>query len=253
MTQERVIICMKWGTLYPATYVNVLYSAVRGNISGDFRFVCLTDDPAGLRPEVEHFPIPDMGLEESHWKKGGWPKLCVFAADFFGLSGRALFIDLDTVICGALDPMFNQPGEIIAIDAGPNWKNPAANAPKSAATCVFAFTLGAHPEILQNFLDNRDAMVATHRIEQVYLEAVFPQISFWPAEWTVSFKYSLRRPVVAGWFVPPHAPRPENIILAFHGEPRPIDLINGGVWGIAPHWGFGKVGWMVDYWTKNGG
>ncbi len=44
---DRVVICMKWGTLYSADYVNVLYNAVRAHLEGPFRFVCLTDDPRG--------------------------------------------------------------------------------------------------------------------------------------------------------------------------------------------------------------
>lgn len=58
---ERVVLSMKWGKLYPASYVNVLYNACRRNITGDFRFVCLTDDATGLGPEIEACPIPDLG------------------------------------------------------------------------------------------------------------------------------------------------------------------------------------------------
>ena len=50
---ERVILCMKWGTKYGPEYVNRLYAMVRRNLTGDFRFVCLTDDGTGIRSEVE--------------------------------------------------------------------------------------------------------------------------------------------------------------------------------------------------------
>ncbi|RZI92081.1 MAG: glycosyltransferase, partial [Rubrivivax sp.] len=49
---QRNVICMKWGTKYGPEYVNRLYAMVRRHLTGDFRFVCLTDDPAGIRPEV---------------------------------------------------------------------------------------------------------------------------------------------------------------------------------------------------------
>jgi len=29
--------------------------------------------------------------------------------------------------------------------------------------------------------------------------------------------------------------------------------VNGGLWGIGPHWGLGRVKWMVDYWRRHGG
>lgn len=42
---------MKWGTKYGPEYVNRLY-AMRRHLSGDFRFVCLTDSTEGIRSEV---------------------------------------------------------------------------------------------------------------------------------------------------------------------------------------------------------
>ncbi len=253
MPQDRVVICMKWGTLYPAVYVNVLYSACRKHITGPFRFVCLTDDPSGIRPEVETHPIPDLGLTDFDWKKGGWPKLTVFAADLYGLTGRALFIDLDTVVCGSLDEMFDQSGDIVVIDTGPNWKAGKRIADPVAGTGIFAFTLGAHPWIVENFAANPQTYVAKYRIEQVYLEREFKKVAFWPLPWVVSFKYHQRRPVGVGLIMPPVPPAPETRVIAFHGEPRPIDLIRRGWWGIAPHLGRGRVPWMVDYWASNGG
>ena len=254
MSKDRVIICMKWGTLYPASYVNVLYTACRANITGDFKFVCLTEDAEGLDSAIISYPIPDLDLESFHWKKGGWPKLAVFTQDFFGLKGRALFIDLDTVITGSLDPFFdyNTP-KMVAIDTGPTWGVGAPDATPLAGTGIFTFDLGAHSEVLDHFMANRDAVVAQHRIEQIYVQSMVHDMAFWPADWVLSFKYHLRQPALVGLVKSPPNPKPENRVIAFHGEPRPIDLVNGGLWGIGPHWGLGRVKWMVDYWRRHGG
>jgi hypothetical protein len=64
MSDNRVILTMKWGSLYSATYVNVLFNATPAKLAGQFRFVCMTDDPAGLVPEIEVFPIPEFGLPQ---------------------------------------------------------------------------------------------------------------------------------------------------------------------------------------------
>ena len=98
-----------------------------------------------------------------------------------------------------------------------------------------------------------DGAVKRTRIEQVYLQDVYPDIEFWPRDWVIGFKYHLRQPVLRGLFLQPNAPKYPNKVLAFHGEPRPIDLVNGGLWGIGPHWGLGRVKWMVDYWRRHGG
>ena len=87
MNSPRVVLCMKWGTLYPAEYVNVLYSACRKYIHGEFRFVCLTNEAEGIAEGVEVFPIPDIGLDEWHYYNGAWPKLGVFLSDLYGLRG----------------------------------------------------------------------------------------------------------------------------------------------------------------------
>ena len=253
MAQDRVVMCMKWGTLYPPEYVNVLYSAARKNITGPFRFVCLTSEAEGLHPDIEHYPIPDLGLQQRYWDKGGWAKLSVFAKDLYGLTGRCLFIDLDMVIWNNIDAFFDFPGEIVSTDMGPNWKPKPGNGPKLTGTCIFAFTLGQNPEILDRFMADQDGMVARDRIEQVYIGNEAREMNFWPPEWVISFKYHLRRPVGIGLFLPPKPPGPENKVLAFHGVPRPIDLIRDRWWGIAPNTGRGPVKWMRDYWVEHGG
>ena len=53
------VICMKWGTKFSPEYVNVLASRVKKNITGDYRFVCFTDDTTGLSPLVETRPLPE--------------------------------------------------------------------------------------------------------------------------------------------------------------------------------------------------
>ena len=253
MTKDRVVICMKWGTLYAPDYVNVLYNACRANITGPFRFVCLTENTAGLRPEVETFPIPDMGLTPAMWKKGGWPKLSVLAADLYGLTGRALFIDLDSVILGSLDAMFDMPAPLVVIDVGPNWRPGGGPGAQVAGTGIFAFDLGQNPDYLDQFLNDPAGMVAKYRIEQVYLQDIAQSIAFWPPEWVVSFKYHLRRPVGIGLLMPPRSPGAQTRVIAFHGDPRPSDLLRHGWWGIFPHVGRGPVRWMVNYWRDHGG
>jgi hypothetical protein len=255
MNSLKTVICMKWGTLYPASYVNVLYHAVRRHISGDLRFVCLTDDAQGLDPAIDHFPIPDMGLSEFDWKKGGWPKLSVFKKTLYDLSGRCLFLDLDSLITGPLDALFDHPGDVVTIDTSPNWARLGGHDAPMAGTGVFTFTIGQFPEIFDRFMADHSGMVAKYRIEQIYLQGELPPgaLRFWPLDWVLSFKYHLRRPPLLGLVQRPKPPLPDTRVVAFHGEPRPIDLVRPGIWGIAPHLGQGRVPWAVNYWRENGG
>ncbi|MDQ2090469.1 hypothetical protein [Marimonas arenosa] len=255
MDSDKTVICMKWGTLYSAAYVNVLYRAVRRHLSGDFRFVCLTDVAEGLLPEIEAYPIPDMGLSDLNWKKGGWPKLSVFMEKLYDIQGRCLFLDLDSVITGPLDDLFAYPGDVVCIDTSSNWSRLGGDAAPMAGTGVFAFTAGQFPEICDRFMVDHDAAVSKYRIEQIFLQGELPEgaITFWPAEWVLSFKYHLRRPALLGLLQRPKLPPPDTRVVAFHGDPRPIDLVRPGLWGIGPHWGRGRVPWAVEYWRACGG
>ncbi|MDM7950132.1 glycosyltransferase [Hydrogenophaga sp.] len=252
MKSPRVVLCMKWGTLYPPEYVNVLYSACRKYITGDFRFVCLTNEPEGIVSGVEVFPIPDIGLDEWHYYNGAWPKLGVFKADLYELKGRALFIDLDTVLLDNIDALFEQPGPLVAIDNDP-WKERTGH--PCTMSSVFAFELGSLEHVVAQLREDRDGLVKRHIIEQEYLHHAVEGIRYWPQEWLVSFKYHLRRPLLVDRFLAPSAPPKGARLLIFHGKPRPVDLARPprGNWDRFPHYGAGAVGWMRDYWRLHGG
>ena len=70
---DKLIFCMKWGSLYGPEYVNTLYSMVERNLTLDFKMVCFTDDETGIRDEVTCYPIPEVdipgNLPERMWKK----------------------------------------------------------------------------------------------------------------------------------------------------------------------------------------
>lgn len=244
---------MKWGALYGAEYVNVLYQACQAHISGDFRFVCLTDDATGIMSGVEVFAIPDIGLEHSHYYHGAWPKISVFQKELYGLKGRCLFIDLDTIIWGNLDPLFESKGDFIAIN-NVSWGKRNKLATRTMSS-VFAFDFGALPDLVDHLRLHRDEIIKKHVIEQEYLHHALPSITYWPQEWLASFKHHLRQPLILDRFLPPIAPSNEVRLVIFHGQPRPIDLIRPpkGNWDRFPHYGSGQVKWMCDYWKKYGG
>ncbi len=242
---ERTILCMKWGTLYSAEYVNVLFSACRAFMRGSFRFVCLTDDPQGLAEDIEHYPIPDIGLEPADYYHGAWPKISVFSASLYGLSGRALFIDLDSVICGSLDDMFDYDGELVAIDSQPWGRRPGG--PRTG-TGVFSFNLGALPDLVARISKNRATVVEKYKIEQDYVHGELENIQYWPQSWIRSYKYHLRRPPIVSWFFDAKTPPESAKIIAFHGRPRPIELIRP-----ESDRRYKLVSWMQDYWQSHGG
>jgi hypothetical protein len=253
---ERVILCMKWGTLYPVDYVNVLYSASRRNLTGAFRFVCLTDDASGLVNGIESYPLPDLPLTPEMRRSGQWAKLGIYKSNLYGLTGRALFIDLDMVVCGSLDGFFERPEPFITTNMGIDWRpNPTGRGEAEPGTCLFAFDLGQEEQILDRFLANPEAAALEYTIEQAWVGAHASSMAFWPPGWVISFKRHLRQPVGLDLLRPPKPPPHDARVVAFHGRPRPADLLrnDAGFWDRFPHLGHGQVPWMVSYWRENGG
>jgi hypothetical protein len=247
---------MRWGRAYAVDYVNVLHSACRAAAREPIRFICLTDDSEGLAPGVEALPVPDIGLTAREWTIGGvWPKLALYVADLHGLHGRCLFIDLDMVVLRDLDSFFASEAPYVGIDAGPAWGRPGSSAAPQLGTGIIAFDIGAHAGLVEEFRREKTSILQRFRTEQAYIASKIPDIEYWPEGWVISFKRKLRRPLGLDLLMHPVPPPPEAKVLAFHGTPRPIDLMSGEslFWDRFPHMGRGRVPWMMDYWLGHGG
>jgi hypothetical protein len=90
------VVCVKWGTKYGADYVNKLYRGVTRHLTLPHDFTCFTEDPSGLDEGVLTLPLVESW---NNW----WGKATLFAPH--GLTGRLLYIDLDSVITGSLDDL----------------------------------------------------------------------------------------------------------------------------------------------------
>jgi hypothetical protein len=250
---ERIVLCMKWGKVFGPSYVNVLFNAVRANMTGSFRFVCLTDDANGFVPGIESLPLPEVGLTPEEWYTPGvWPKLGLFLADLHGLSGRALFVDLDMMILGPLDPFFDIAGGVVVQDMGEGWRRMPRRGEREAGTCIFAYDIGAQHQISDRFMSEKNYVIQSFINEQAYVGHLATDLQYWPDGWVVSFKRHVMRRHGRDLFAPPKPPESVKVI-AFHGAPRPAELLQPGIWGEYPHVGRGPIQWMCDYWTRFGG
>jgi hypothetical protein len=113
--------------------------------------------------------------------------------------------------------------------------------------------LGEQQQILQLFLADPTAAMQRFRNEQDFVAAHAADPSLWPTGAVISFKRHLVRRYCRDLILLPRAPLPGAAILAFHGDPRPVDLLRGGIWGRFPHLGRGPVSWAQDYWKRHGG
>lgn len=219
----QTVICMKWGTAYGADYANILHAMVKRHTARPLRFVCFTDDAAGLAPGIETLPLPPIQLPPTHqWK--AWRKISLWQRELADLSGNVLFIDLDVVITGSIDAFFDfKPEETYCVIE--NWSQLGEGI---GNTSVFRLKVGAHAEVYDTLMADPAKAVARHRNSQTFASRTISRMVYWPAEWCVSFKHTL----MPSWpmnFVKV-APLPASArVVCFTGYPNP-DHARDGVW-----------------------
>jgi len=259
MAEKVNVICLKWGTLYPAEYVNRLYRGVSAHLHRPFRFVCVTDDSSGLADGVEAvaFPAcpPRMEFNDQYT---GWPniyvKLCLYEPGLAGLQGPTLFLDIDQLVLGDLDCFFDyKPGEFCIIH---NWverrKYLFRKPPFCGNSSCFRFEAGGKFDyVYEKFLSELPTAL-DYRVfctEQNYMtHAVGPEnINFWPDNFVRSFKRSCTWAWPLNHFLAPHLPPADTRILCFHGNPSPEQAIAGYHHGKPERW-TRPAKWLEQLW-----
>jgi alpha-N-acetylglucosamine transferase len=88
----NTILTLKYGNKYTSADVNRIYDAT----DGKYNYVCVTDNPTGLYPDI--YTIPTDTEIEGHWEK----------IKLFKLNnlGKILYLDLDIRIQNNLDHLF---------------------------------------------------------------------------------------------------------------------------------------------------
>ncbi len=219
----KQIVCVKWGTMYGPDYVNRLYGMVARQITPPFRLVCLTDDRTGVRPEVECFDLPELGCPHPQRTMGKWRKQILWGATVPGLSGVALFIDLDSVIVDRLDDYFSigAPNDVYVAR---NWARPLE---RLGQTSVFRFPVGGNAHVLDNFRADPQGIADKYQFEQHYVTAaVTGGVKFWPEDWTRHFRLHCLPKFPLRYFVPARLPAGSRIVT-FPGGPNPDDVMVG--------------------------
>lgn len=220
---QKQIICINWGTKYGPRYINRLYGMVARNITPPFRFVCFCDNFEGIRPEVDCQPLPGLSFELPKTKKGIWPKSQLWNEKLADLEGPVLFIDLDVVVTGSLDPFFEfgSPDDVIL---APNPSNPLE---RLGQTSVYRFPVGKLKPILDKFAENPQQIAEEYKYEQRYVTRNAPGgIKMWPKYWVAHFRRDCRRTFPLNYFLAPKLTG-EMCIVIFPGDLHPDDAING--------------------------
>ena len=236
------VLCMKWGAKYGPEYVNRLHAMTRRHLAERFRFVCLTDDAAGLHPGVEVAPIP--ALPPLPPRERGWRKIAAFSPQAAArLCDTVLYLDLDVVVLGALDPFFQHPGALPMIR---DWYHPFRIVGNSS---VFRFRPAERLGLFEHFCRNADDIVRRIRNEQEFLTEYLrgrDELSFWPEAWAPSYRVSCLPPWPLRAWRTPEPPAGARVVV-FHGAPKPPEAIAGrrGVLHA-----YRPAPWIAEHWRE---
>lgn len=147
------VVCFKWQTpgyrgIFNASHVNTLRDMVARHYPDPHRFICVTDDAEGIADGIEVVPLWDDHATVPNPSGGGRPtcyrRLKLFAPDIGETLGdRIVWLDLDTVICGDLRPLWNRNEDVVL------WKNPQNLWPYNGA--IGMLTAGARPQVWTDF------------------------------------------------------------------------------------------------------
>ncbi|MEP1207507.1 MAG: hypothetical protein ABJM29_03155 [Rhizobiaceae bacterium] len=245
MAPIQTVVCMKWGTRYPAEFVNRLWSMIQRNTTRPTRLICFTEDATGIHKDVEIAPLPQINIPE-HVAWTPWRKLSLWQRDLADLEGDILFLDLDMVVTGNLDDCFDyEPGSYCVIH---NWTQPKLTV---GNTSLFRFPVNKYSHIFERFDADPEAVLNEFRIEQQYISARIPEQKFWPREWCLSFKHDLIPAWPMRFLQAPQLP-PTARAVAFTGRPDP-DEAAIGQWPTEKAWKkiykhVRPTPWIMQHW-----
>ncbi|MEM6463882.1 MAG: glycosyltransferase [Pseudomonadota bacterium] len=256
-----VVVCARWFDAFPTSYVHVLKNAVAASLERQHRFICLTDNPDALGPDIETAALPDMNIPLAQKRHGCWPKVAMFKPGLLPPEEPTLFLDLDIMVRQDLEAFFAQiEADRTAFNALREWNPalweflPASVRPdRGVQSSIVGFYPAEQAYIFETFMADQKTHFKTYPNDQRFLTGVSQRLNYWPIDWTVSFKrHCLRYYPLNKVFPKIHEPDNAKIVV-FHGKPRPIDVVHEGNdrWGTSRKFGHGPVDWVRNYWIKN--
>ena len=203
------ICCLKAGTKYGPDYVNRLHSMVQRHVHLEpYDFVCFTDDPTGIDPWIRTAPPP-------YAAPGWWGKLGLYLPEIPGIqTERLLFLDLDVVITGPLDPLIQYKTDFAMAKDWPTGAWPAPDPrDRDGNSSVVLVRIGAVRQIWDRYLREGQPQRSPGDGDQEWINRTFPGLVDLLPE-TLVQSYKLHHLQDA---------RPACSVVMFHGIPKPPD------------------------------
>jgi hypothetical protein len=219
------ILTFKWKSderfraQFNSKHVNILYAMLKRNLDQPFRFICITDDNEGLRPEVEYFPLWGSPVPTDRWgpkKPNCFRRLRMYSKEAQAWFGeRILMLDLDVVILNKIDSLIDRPEDFVAWTKGGTRYQGA----------MILHRTGTRTQLWEDFDPKRTPNVIRNEkrvgSDQAWVSMKLPdnEATWTPEDGIYSYKMHVRNKGL---------PADAKIVL-FHGTPKPDQLSDSWV------------------------
>jgi hypothetical protein len=229
------IVTIKWGSRYPASYVNKLFRAAGLHGLKDGRFLCYTDSIDGLAPGIEVLPLPAIDLPEKY-QRTFWRKLSLFDPTL-GLKGPCLYFDLDVVIAGDLRPLLaDWSGRPRFIKNWVGEKTARRAQFDQINSSVMLYNGSTCGKVLDDFHRNREEVLKSYPGDQGFVyDCLAEDAEFFDPGLCVSFKKHCIPRFPCNLWMRPKVPLGASVVV-FHGKPDPHEAAHGYHLGRMKHW-----------------
>jgi hypothetical protein len=192
---------------------------IQRHLSLPHNFICFTENKTGISGDIQIRDLPKSNLN------GWWYKPYFFKKDLFPEGDINFFIDLDMVIVGSINKLFDyMPNEFLGLQDPSRIFRPE---PKKLGSAVMRWISGRYNNTWDK-LEKNNSLIINYKGDQDYIWDVNKdEINYYPQKWILSYKWEVRnrseltndRPRRFTSIRNPDID-PETCILAFHGYPK---------------------------------
>lgn len=224
------VVTWLWGDKYNTDDVVKLRAGVSRHLSQPHKFMLVTDSLNRVPYGCSALEIPNLELTKI---PGCYARLVMFSPQWqrklwLAEGDKIVCMDLDTVITGPLDPLFDRPEPFVILHGG-NFANP----------CKFGGALmmlrpGAHPEIWSDFSVEAASKVPFYQFpdDQGWIWHKVPDAAGWQVGKPTVGVYVFRKP---GWSNNDELPKDARLVT-FNGWRSPQK--------------FNHLSWVKEHWVN---
>jgi hypothetical protein len=215
MKHKYTIACVcKTGREYTPEHVDILQNMVKRHVKVPYEFVCVSDVKQNCRTVLFEQDFP-----------GWWSKIELFRKGIF--SGKVLFMDLDTIVCGNITDYLTKP------QSNRLYMMTEFDYPKEVSSCFMAWDTDKvdlshlYNNFIKNparFMQHYDNDYKPFRGDQLYISKnqKFDRINSLSSQKIMSYRVHYAKQKVA--------PQKDVSLVAFGGKRRPWILKDTVKW-----------------------